>query len=95
MKEITATQLKSNLGEFFDALLSDGGVVITRHGKRYPVGLLDDATLAQTESERAKERAKKLERFLAAQAATQESLQGVDAEDLGIDPKEMALLEGE
>ena len=90
MKEITATELKSNLGEFFDALLSDGGVVITRHGKRYPVGLLDDATLSQTQAQRAEERAKKLDRFLAAQPPMQEALKGVEAEDLGIDAQEMA-----
>lgn len=60
MKEITATQLKSNISEFFDALLSDGGVVITRHGKRFAVGLLDEARLGDNAARREAERKARL-----------------------------------
>lgn len=40
MKTITATDLKSNTGDFFEALLMDGGVIITRNGKKFPLKLL-------------------------------------------------------
>lgn len=40
MKTLTATQLKTNTGDFFDALISDGEVILTRNGKQYPLKLI-------------------------------------------------------
>ena len=37
MKTITATELKNNTGDFFDALLQDGEINISRNGKNFPI----------------------------------------------------------
>ncbi len=95
MKEISSTQLKTNLGDFFDALLRDGGVIITRHGKRYPVGLLSDTDLHDARARLAKEHSAKLDRFLAAQGSMQEALSGESPASLGLKADEMTTLEGE
>jgi hypothetical protein len=39
MKTLTATDLKTRTGDFFDALLADGEVLLTRNGREYPVKL--------------------------------------------------------
>ena len=39
MKTLTATELKTRTGDFFDALLADGEVLLTRNGREYPVRL--------------------------------------------------------
>ena len=39
MKMMTATDLKNNPGAFFDALLEDGGVTLTRNGRLFEVVL--------------------------------------------------------
>ena len=44
MRIITATDLKSNTGDFFDALLMDGGVIITRNGKEFHLKLVRNET---------------------------------------------------
>ena len=44
MRTITATDLKSNTGDFFDALLMDGGVIITRNGKEFQLKLVRKET---------------------------------------------------
>jgi len=42
MKTLTATELKTRTGEFFEALLSDGKVTITRNGRSFHL-LLEEA----------------------------------------------------
>lgn len=39
MKTLTATDLKTRTGEFFEALLSDGKVTITRNGRSFRLRL--------------------------------------------------------
>ncbi len=39
MRTLTATDLKTRTGDFFDALLADGEVLLTRNGREYPVKL--------------------------------------------------------
>ncbi len=39
MKTLTATDLKTRTGEFFEALLSDGRVTITRNGRSFRLRL--------------------------------------------------------
>lgn len=39
MKTMTATDLKNNPGAFFDSLLEDGGVNLTRNGRLFEVAL--------------------------------------------------------
>lgn len=43
MKTLTATDLKTRTGEFFEALLVDGGVNITRNGRSFRLRLERDA----------------------------------------------------
>jgi hypothetical protein len=43
MKTLTATDLKTRTGDFFDALLADGEVLLTRNGREYPVKLATKA----------------------------------------------------
>jgi hypothetical protein len=39
MKTLTATDLKVRTGDFFEALLKDGGVTITRNGRSFKLRL--------------------------------------------------------
>lgn len=39
MKTLTATDLKVRTGDFFEALLKDGGVTITRNGRAFRLRL--------------------------------------------------------
>jgi len=39
MKILTATELKTRTGDFFEALLSDGKVTITRNGRSFHLRL--------------------------------------------------------
>ena len=39
MRTLTATDLKTRTGEFFEALLVDGGVTITRNGRSFRLRL--------------------------------------------------------
>ncbi len=41
MKTLTATDFKTRTGEFFEALLSDGRVTITRNGRSFRLRLED------------------------------------------------------
>lgn len=43
MKTLTATDLKVRTGDFFEALLKDGGVTITRNGRSFKLRLEDEA----------------------------------------------------
>lgn len=43
MRTLTATDLKTKTGDFFDALLADGEVLLTRNGRTYPVKLVAEA----------------------------------------------------
>jgi hypothetical protein len=44
MRTLTATDLKTHTGEFFEALLVDGGVTITRNGRSFRLRLENAAT---------------------------------------------------
>jgi hypothetical protein len=44
MRTLTATDLKTRTGDFFDALLADGEVLLTRNGREYPVKLATAAS---------------------------------------------------
>jgi len=46
MKTLTATDLKTRTGDFFDALLADGEVMLTRNGRAYPVKLATETPAA-------------------------------------------------
>jgi hypothetical protein len=39
MKTLTATELKTRTGDFFEALLTDGAVTITRNGRSFQLRL--------------------------------------------------------
>lgn len=52
---MTTTDLKSNIGDFFDALLMDGGVIITRNGKKNSLKLVREETEAKKEKSFSKE----------------------------------------
>ncbi len=43
MKTLTATDLKTRTGDFFEALLSDGRVTITRNGRSFTLLLEEEA----------------------------------------------------
>jgi hypothetical protein len=42
MKTLTATDLKVRTGDFFEALIKDGGVTITRNGRSFRLRLEDE-----------------------------------------------------
>jgi len=44
MKTLTATDLKTRTGDFFEALLSDGRVTITRNGRSFRLRLEDEVS---------------------------------------------------
>ncbi len=46
MKTLTATELKTRTGEFFEALLSEGRVTITRNGRSFRLRLEGEPTSA-------------------------------------------------
>jgi hypothetical protein len=48
VKNLTATELKTHTGEFFEALLTDGCVTITRNGRIFPLRLETRAPEART-----------------------------------------------
>lgn len=48
MKMITASELKNSPSELFDALLTDGEVILTRNGKEFPLKLIRDQAEQKT-----------------------------------------------
>lgn len=48
MRTLTATDLKTRTGDFFEALLSDGRVIITRNGRSFRLRLEGDSIPPKT-----------------------------------------------